>query len=58
MDNLTPNTPLSTLVTPDLYPQFPLLKAYHLAIDPLAYIIALIISHSNTFILELMNFLN
>ena len=62
----TANTPLSTLRTStpfplpisDLSSQFPLLIVYHLAIDPIAYIITSILSQGDTFISELTNLLN
>ena len=69
-DNLTPNTtdsPLSTSRTSTPLPpptlandssQFPLLTAYHSAVDPLAYITTIISNQSDTFISELTNFLH
>jgi hypothetical protein len=64
--NLTPNTPLSTSrtstpfqpATSDPLAQFPLLTAYHSAVDPIAYITTTISSHGDAFVSELTNFLN
>jgi len=64
--NLTPSTTPTTLQTntprlltiTDFSSQFPLLRSYYNAVDPLAYITATILSYSDAFISELTNFIN
>ena len=64
--NLTPgtspsisrtNTPLFPTIT-DFSSQFPLLRLYYNAADPLAYITTTILNYGDAFISELTNFIN
>jgi hypothetical protein len=64
--NLTPgttptisrtSTPLP-LTTTDFAAQFPLLRAYHTAVDPLAHLSTTLSSHSDALVTELTNFIN